>query len=411
MLLRAIKGEATATCPAVGGSFGDMQDQPNALSTQSRFAGALFKKTQPHRNLLAAFLLQLFLIWLANYLTLFALFPVYRDPLPTLVEASSLRHIFFIVVFLAIAWLCVWIMSKAIKNFWRLIMPQWTLTIESDDEDNRISIMEEAFKREAGYTDKEATLSNKLRVIQAIDARTARLRKRTSLMLFTAGVLLVGASLIIIFAGTLTNLDVSAASNVDKVGAAITDAEGHLAKLSDLQQSLNKLSAVDATPDDRAAQQKKIADLRFDRTLPADEAGAAAQIAAEQKRLAELQDLYTKAWTSEMNSEHGYNDVRYIIATAITRIGVVLVIIFLAQILIGLYRYNTRLITFYHSRRDLAQIWDGKIGNIDKLQKLMAPNIDFGKEPKHPLDEIIRQVIAKLPLGTGAAKEGAKNPP
>ena len=72
------------------------------------------------------------------------------------------------------------------------------------------------------------------------------------------------------------------------------------------------------------------------------------------------QTLLHEAWEKELLSQRGYSDSRYIIATAITRIGVVLVIIFLAQVLIGLYRYNTRLITFYNSRRDLLQVWDGK---------------------------------------------------
>jgi hypothetical protein len=55
-----------------------------------------------------------------------------------------------------------------------------------------------------------------------------------------------------------------------------------------------------------------------------------------------------------------------------------------------------------------VQIWDGKTTNVDKLQKLMAPNVDFGKEPKHPLDEIIRQVIAKIPAGGGSLAESGK---
>jgi hypothetical protein len=103
-----------------------------------------------------------------------------------------------------------------------------------------------------------------------------------------------------------------------------------------------------------------------------------------------------KAWDKEITSERGYNDTRYLIATAITRVGVVLIIVFLVQILIGLYRYNTRLITFYTSRRDALQIWNLKETSLEKLQKVMAPNVDFGKEPKHPLEDIIRAAGSKL---------------
>lgn len=323
----------------------------------------------------------------------------------------SLRSLITNELYVAVLWLCVWLLTKANVNFSGLLVPRSLSARDNPGDDEfDISIVEEAFNKEAAYTEKEAALSNKLRVIQAIDARVARLRRRTTLMLFTAGVLLVGASLIIVFAGTLTNLDVSAASNVDKLTSAITDVEAHLARLSDLSAlTQNRHDAVGT--DSRKEIEGRISSLRnLDRTLPG-EAGVPALADAEQKRLAELEELYHSAWTSELGSQHGYNDVRYIVATAITRIGVVLVIIFLAQILIGLYRYNTRLITFYHSRRDLVQIWDGKSDSVDKLQNLMAPNIEFGKEPKHPLDEIIRQVIAKMPLGGGSVAEGGKATP
>lgn len=382
-----------------------MMDQP-IVRSDSRFAGALVKKIEPSGQFLSAFLIQSIILLFAGYFTgvLWASVMGYHFE-PTFL--FSPERLIENEIYLAIIWLCVWLAAKANKNFLRRLMPRSIWPVEYDDES--ISIIEQAFNKEVAYSEKEAALSNKLRVIQAIEARIARLRGRTNLMLLTAGILLIGASLIIIFAGTLTNLDVSAASNVDRLGTIITDVEARLAKLSDLSQSLQRLNDPTINTDDRASLQKKITDIRnFDRTLPADIAGTTTLIQSEGKRLSELEELYSKAWTTEMTSEHGYNDVRYIIATAITRIGVVLVIIFLAQILIGLYRYNTKLITFYHSRRDLVQILDGKSANLDELQKLMAPNFDFGKEPKHPLDEIIRQVIAKVPFGGSAAVQGSK---
>lgn len=386
-----------------------MMDQPIARQG-SRFAGALVKKIQPSGQFLSAFLIQSIILLFAGYLTAvlwsnamgYHFETIYLFSPERLVENE---------IYLAMLWLCVWVATKVNKNFLRRLMPRSIWPVEPSDDES-ISIIEETFNKEVVYSEKEAALSNKLRVIQTIDARIARLRGRTNLMLLTAGILLIGASLIIIFAGTLTNLDVSAASNVDKLGTIMSDVEARLGKLSDLSQSLQKLNDSNISADDRTTLQKKITDIRnFDRTLPADIAGTTTLIQSEGKRLSELEDLYSKAWATEMTSAHGYNDVRYIIATAITRIGVVLVIIFLAQILIGLYRYNTKLITFYHSRRDLVQIWDGKSANLDKLQKLMAPNFDFGKESKHPLDEIIRQVIAKIPLGGSTTVQGGKATP
>lgn len=73
--------------------------------------------------------------------------------------------------------------------------------------------------------------------------------------------------------------------------------------------------------------------------------------------------------------------------------------------MIGLFRYNSRLITFYNARRDLLQIWDGKPENASMLEHMIAPNIDFRREPKHPLEEIIKRVIDKLPTGVSPKAE------
>jgi hypothetical protein len=258
-------------------------------------------------------------------------------------------------------------------------------------EETPEAILQRVFEDERQLTDAERTLVSKLRTITAIDERTARLRFRANLMLYAVGALLIGASIIIVFAGTLTNLDASAVSNVDRITKDIDDAEGRLARLSGFEE-LKKASAADPS-----GAGKKLASLTDnDPSLPTSDNGLAAEIDAAKTRLTQSEDLLRQAWSKELSAERGYNDTRYIIATAITRIGVVLVIIFLAQVLIGLYRYNTRLITFYNSRRDFFQIWNGKGATPKELQNLIEPHIDFGKEPKHPLEDIIHQVIAKI---------------
>jgi hypothetical protein len=211
-------------------------------------------------------------------------------------------------------------------------------------------------------------------------------------MLYATGLLLVGASLIIVFAGTLTNLDASAVSNVDKISKDVGDIEKQLGRFAEIEE----LRRASLTNPDYAKKLSSFILENQEYPLPLSDDGIKSAIERNQERLRQSETLLKEAWQKELSLEHGYNDTHYIIATAITRVGVVLVIIFLAQILIGLYRYNTRLITFYHSRRDLFQIWDGKGANIEKLQKLTAPNVDFGKEPKHPLEDVIRQVLAKV---------------
>jgi hypothetical protein len=265
--------------------------------------------------------------------------------------------------------------------------------------------LREAFANEIRYSEIEVTVSNRLHAIQAIDDRINALRARSTWMLLAIGVLLIGAAITVIFAGSLTNLDVSAASDVDKITQDITTIETRIAQLSEIGD-LEKVISADGTSKeakDRAT--KRLADLTSnDKTLSTGQSGVQIETDAARTALEQDQKLLKEAWTKQLTSEHGYSDTRYLIATAIARIGVILVIVFLVQLLIGLYRYNTRLITFYSSRHDALQLWDGKAATIDKLQKIMFPNIDFGREPKHPLDDLMRQLIAKIHVpGTGSS--------
>jgi hypothetical protein len=270
----------------------------------------------------------------------------------------------------------------------------------TDVHRSKLTALEEAFANEIEYSENEAIVSNRLRAIAAIDNRVNALRGRSTWMLLSIGFLLITAAVTVIFAGSLTNLDVSAASDVDKISDDITKIETRLGRLSEIGELLKILSANGAAKEDKDRAGKRLGDiLTYDRTLPAGQSGVDIEIVAAQTALQQDHKLLQDAWEKQLKAEHGYSDTRYLIATAITRIGVILVIVFLVQILIGLYRYNTRLITFYSSRYDALQLWDGKSATLEKLQKIMVPNIEFGKEPKHPIEDLMRQVIAKLHIG------------
>ena len=70
----------------------------------------------------------------------------------------------------------------------------------------------------------------------------------------------------------------------------------------------------------------------------------------------------------------------------VLRICIVSLIIFLVQILIQLYRYNSRLVSFYASRRDALILAKGDGRRAKELADMLTPNgLDFGREPNHPL--------------------------
>lgn len=94
--------------------------------------------------------------------------------------------------------------------------------------------------------------------------------------------------------------------------------------------------------------------------------------------------------------------------STILRIGVIGLLVFLTQILISLYRYNSRLIAFYGSRRDALLLCGEHLEKLDDLAKLMFPaNLDFGSEPRHPFQEL-SDLIRKRPSDQSRSRSGAR---
>jgi uncharacterized protein (DUF2267 family) len=83
-----------------------------------------------------------------------------------------------------------------------------------------------------------------------------------------------------------------------------------------------------------------------------------------------------------------------------TRVMAVILTIFLVQLLIGLYRYNTRMAAYYDGRADALELSQGaKKEMLEILVPLLsAETIDFGKGPSSPIEravEVTKAVISK----------------
>ncbi len=77
------------------------------------------------------------------------------------------------------------------------------------------------------------------------------------------------------------------------------------------------------------------------------------------------------------------------------RVTVIVLIVFLVQILVNLFRYGTRLAAFYEARADALDLADihGYKPNPAEFHQLVtafAPdNLDFGKSPRSPVDQAV----------------------
>jgi hypothetical protein len=268
------------------------------------------------------------------------------------------------------------------------------------EETSKPQSLIEFLKARARLTKVEAAEADKFAVTEEVGRRVEALRARTRLILAAMAVSLVAAAIIVLFAGRLTSLDATAVSNIDRLKTDITETKRRLSKLyqsETLYRQYEAAAKAGVAKDVFDRLDKQIAGLRDDAQSPQDLLSTDVMIDLEKTDLTKLSTLLNSAWERELSSEKGNGDWKYIVATAITRVGVVLVIVYLVQILMNFYRYNTRLITYYNSRRDLLMLWDGKQRDLKNLEMALAPSrIDFGKEPKHPLEDIIKAAGAKL---------------
>lgn len=82
------------------------------------------------------------------------------------------------------------------------------------------------------------------------------------------------------------------------------------------------------------------------------------------------------------------------IFSMITRVSAGIILIFLVQILVKMYRYNVRLAAFYEGRADALQLAANlNSASIERAAKLLGPeSIDFGEMPEPPSKQVIELV-------------------
>jgi hypothetical protein len=303
---------------------------------------------------------------------------------------------------LVVAWLIAFVTKLILPGFFSHLLPGASVSHNYQTVSDYIAERSLLNKNEVAEADK-------FLVTEDVGNRVEALRSRTRAILATMGVSLVAAAIVVLFAGRLTSLDATAVSNVDRLKSDITDSKRRLARLYQFETVYRQYEA--ATKSGASKEQvdrldRQVGNLRDDTPSPQDLVTTDALIELEKVDLAKLGELLNGAWLRELSAEKGNGDWKYIVATAITRVGVVLVIVYLVQILMNFYRYNTRLITYYNSRRDLLTLWDGKQRDLKSLEQALAPSkIDFGKEPRHPLEDVIKAAGAKLTSGDPRGKK------
>lgn len=104
-------------------------------------------------------------------------------------------------------------------------------------------------------------------------------------------------------------------------------------------------------------------------------------------------DKIVEAMPEEQEQKKELNN-RISIFSMITRVTVGILLIFLIQILVKMYRYNVRLAAFYEARADALQLASNLNSvAVERAAKLLSPEaIDFGEMPEPPSKQVIELV-------------------
>jgi hypothetical protein len=193
------------------------------------------------------------------------------------------------------------------------------------------------------------------RVVSNLDIRISRLLRNSEVIYWTIIISLIAGVFLIIFAGSLSAWDT-------RLGSVTSHIES-------LRSDVRPYRYVEET-NQRIYDDYQVATI---------------------KRLDDLYDKVVQATIDQAKARpEGRSDWNW--PSTILRIGVIGMLVFLTQILISLYRYNYRLIAFYSSRREALILADRQSlkADVERLASMLLPsNFDFGREPRHPLQEMM----------------------
>lgn len=101
----------------------------------------------------------------------------------------------------------------------------------------------------------------------------------------------------------------------------------------------------------------------------------------------------------DFGTEEQTNNLNLLIASGITRFGILFIMLFIVQILVNLYRYTMRMSAYYLSQADamlLAE--DGGDGLLKVVPVLSPQDVDFGKAPQTPVQNLEKMLALAAKL-------------
>ena len=242
----------------------------------------------------------------------------------------------------------------------------------------------------------------RLELAQDLRQRAGQLRRWSLYSMAGIGVLLMLAILVILFAGHIAEIDVGV-TNIEKARSIVREEKTELDQLRRWKGALQNEIKLKRQffKDDSASPEdvdKKIAekDGRYSRVLDENK-WLETQISEQEIYVKNLTDSLNKTLSEVLLKltldDPSSDEPNLLIASGITRFGILFVMVFLMQVLVGLYRYTMRLSAHYLSQADaLVLAPEEKEGLLSFVSAFGLGQVDFGKQPSTPSEQISRML-------------------
>ncbi len=255
----------------------------------------------------------------------------------------------------------------------------------------------------------------KNRAVQILDLRdrASQLLVISNIILLGIVLLLVFAALFIIFAGEITRLganirdpitmaeelNIRLGNNIITSRRRTIEIQGEITEIDEkIKTSILELASTEKNQEKRNIEsgvidlRKRLAELNEEYfNLEEDFGRLETDYRSSNK---ELTDMRRALFEFQSGDKPQPVDENLLVATAVTRFGVLVIAIYLVQILINLYRYNTRVAAYYRAAADALVLLDHSPKKIEELRTLLWPDLDYGRSPQ-TIHQRIVEVFSK----------------
>lgn len=228
--------------------------------------------------------------------------------------------------------------------------------------------------------------------------RGQRLRSLNVWLLILMVAVLISAAGFIVFAGQIAGKDTQSLDSMRNLSTSITTTSENIEKLETERgdQSLSKIKVERELEDTTISGAKKQdlldkgdrAKLKFE-TLSKQITRLETELERQRKMAS---DLESSLYSVNTGAKDPVTATNLLVAAGITRFGVLAVVIYLVQILVGLYRYNAQLAGHYLAHADAVLLSGSSIKEMGVLSNQLQPHVSFGK----PVETMPEKMIEKM---------------